>query len=130
MTLILTLALFGSIPQVCGEIIDSFDALEINHYYSDEGEHVFDQLICWRWDDSRNAFVVEAWRLWKIDRYPERRFSGGCEVLFDDGEITRRVRGKVFWETWSQRDREMEDRRKFSQDQRRGLTPRRDVDEQ
>lgn len=111
-----------TMPQTDGAIVDSFDAIEINHYYSDSGEHIFDQFIAWRWDNSRSDFVVEAWRLWKTDNYPQKRFNGGYEVLFDDGDLTRRVIGKVYWETFTQHDREMQNRSVFDKSDRRGLT--------
>lgn len=111
-----------TMPTLDGTIHDSFDALEINHYYSNEGEHVFDQLIAWNWSESHNAFVVEAWRLWKTDRHPQKRSSGGYEIVFDDGDVTRRVTGKVFWETFTQRDREMENRSVYEKSLRTDFT--------
>lgn len=122
MTFGLLLAAMMTMPQTDGAIADRFDAIELNHYFDDRGEHVFDQIILWTWDDKQNAFKVDAWRLWKTDRGPTRRFDGGWELIWYDSDVLRRVEAKVFWETWTQRDREMDDRRLHPKEHRRELT--------
>lgn len=106
---------------------DQVDMVEVNHYYDDEARHVFDQLIFYDWSASENRFQVRAWRLLKSSaQLPSRNWaSGGYDVIWHDGEVTRKVQAKAMRETWTQHDPEMRERSYLPKEQRRRLyTPR------
>lgn len=44
---------------------DACDVVELNHFYDDQGRHVFDQVIFYVWDDGRRRHQVLDWRLVK-----------------------------------------------------------------
>lgn len=99
------------------------DAIELNHFYDENGRHVFDQLIFWEWCDGAGRFHVVAWRLVKtvgqVPIYDARR--GGYATLWIDGERFRRVRSGGFVETWTQYDRELTERKALPRESRREL---------
>lgn len=106
---------------------DSVDLIEVNHYFDDEARHVFDQLIFRDWDARANRFQVRAWRLLKHpSQWPTHNWSiGRWEVIWHDGEVTRRVEAKAYRESWSQFDPEMRERDYLPKEKRRRLyTPR------
>lgn len=118
-------ALPAAIPtdEFTGIASDQVDVVEVNHYYDDEGEHVFDQLIFRDWDYEANRFQVRAWRLLKSpSQLPARNFQTGTyDVLWHDGDTTRRVEAKVFRESWTQHDPEMRERSFLPKEQRMEL---------
>lgn len=106
---------------VIGPVEDTVDTMEVNHYYDSQGSEVFTQVIFWEWCD--DEFRVVAWRLQKhTSQIPLRDYSaGGWVAIWYDGDTFRRVRSKVFRETWTQHDRELEQRHILPADMRRGL---------
>ncbi len=117
----LLLVLFSAIPD---EIIltDSFDKVELNHFYDYEGKHVFDQIIWYDWD-IHNRHTICAWRLVKnSDVVPTlNRESGLYQSLFIDNDILRTVTAKYYSETWTQYDPELVDREFLPKEKRREL---------
>ena len=108
-------------------IPDSTHLVEVNHYYDDRGNLVFDQLIFWTWCENDSAHRVVAWRFIKRPgQYPRRdwRRGGFVTIWIDDGEL-RRVYSKSSRETWTQYDPEVDDRKFLRQEQRLGLTANR-----
>ncbi len=121
--LALTLAAACAVPQT-PTVRDEVDIIELNHVYDGDGQLVLRQLIFWEWRPQAARHHVVAWRLWKVgEPRPLRDWPrGGYTLLFHDGQILRCVRAEVFRETWTQFDREISDRRRLSQDGRRGLS--------
>ncbi len=115
-------ALFGLLPS---ELVttDRADVVEINHYYDQNGRHVFDQIIFWEWRDDRKQHHVFAWRMWNENgQIPLRDWRRKSYVLiWFDGKNLRRVRAHVAHESWTQYDPEILDRQRVAPTQRRGL---------
>ena len=108
-----------------GVVVDRCDLLHTNHVYTSDGDHCFSQLIGEDFCFEDCAFHVVFWRLAPDNKAKAMRpakFSHGYYVLWLDGETMRRVESNIRLETWSQRDLEIDDRRKWPQDKRRGLS--------
>jgi len=102
---------------------DRVDVIELNHYYNDRGQLIFDQIIFWDWCPTAGRLKVRAWRLVKSAWHlPERDWQrGGWSALWLDGDRLRAVYAGAFRETWTQYDPEIEDRRLYDVTQRRKL---------
>jgi hypothetical protein len=72
---------------------------------------------------------VRAWRLLKSPaQIPHKNFNTGeYETLWHDGDVTRRVRGKSFRESWTQHDPELRERDYLPKDKRGELYKTRTV---
>lgn len=111
-----------------GIACDEVEVVEVNHYYDDEGQHIFDQLIFYSRGEQR-PFDVRAWRLLKsATQFPTRNFNTGrYDVIWHDGEVTRRVEARVYRETFTQYDPEMRERSHLEKHLRTGLLQVRDL---
>ena len=122
---------FNRIGNAMGDVYDQqqaqmehqADVVEVNHYFDARGELVFDQIIFWEWWETPGTFHVVAWRFVKHPAHiPLRDWShGGYVIRFYDGNVLREVRAPVMWETWTQYDPEVRDRRRLPPNRRRGL---------
>lgn len=124
MTLILTLLLALAHDARCELVLaDQCDVIELNHFYDDNGRHVFDQVIFYNWDGRRHE--VLDWRLVKEPSYlPQRLPGGACRCLFVDAQAIRQVTGSSGRETWTQFDPELAEREFLPKERRRLLRPR------
>lgn len=115
------LLLFSIVPQE-QILLDGFDRVEINHFYDDQGRHVFDQVIWSDWD-IHNRHTVGAWRLVKLPGIIPvlNNQSNLYESLFNDNDVTRKVTAKYKLETWTQFDPELVDRDFLPKEKRREL---------
>ena len=121
-----TLALLSAVPRE-DIVTDEVDLVEYNHYYDEEARHVFDQLIFYNWSMTEGRFQVRTWRLIRSPvQLPTRNWhAGGYDVLWTDGEVTRRVHARALRETWTQHDPEMRERTFLPKDRRQEfVTPR------
>ena len=102
---------------------DSVDLVEVNHYYDEQGRHVFDQTIFYDWCSVQCRYNVRAWRLLKSQsQLPHRDWhSGGYVATWHDGSILRKVRASSFRESWTQYDPELVERDYLPKEQRRDL---------
>jgi hypothetical protein len=101
---------------------DRCDAVEVNHFYDDEGRPVFTQLIL----VDRNAqggWDVVAWRMVKSpDQWPQAdHMRGGYVIVWQDGDYFREVRTPFMAESFTQFDPELAAREWLPDNQRRGL---------
>lgn len=124
--LTVALMLAAILPQPDGVARESVDLIEINHYYSEHGQLVFDQQIFYDWSASEDRYHVRAWRLVKA---PEQlpvvdHASRGYSALWQDGEQTRRVYSPAIRESWTQYDPELVEREYLPKEQRRELRKR------
>lgn len=106
---------------------DQVDLVEVNHYYDENANHIFDQVIFYDWSDEHQRFQVRAWRLIKeTSQLPTRNLStGGYGMIWNDGQFLREVHARAMRETWTQHDPEMRERTHFPKEYRRELlTPR------
>lgn len=95
------------VPAKGGPVETRVDVLELNHFYDENGRHVFDQFIFWRWNDCEGRFECIAWRL--ADKVGIAGPSAGVLCWFD-GDRARRVRFGARRETWTQVDPELAER--------------------
>jgi hypothetical protein len=102
---------------------DRVDLIEINHCYNEDGQLVFRQLLFWEWNELDSDYHVAAFRVLRaqtsavrIDRQRNEYVASWC-----DSGVLRQVRAPHSRETWTQYDPELEDRRIFPQEYRRGL---------
>lgn len=111
-----SLALGDARPDYIPE--DRVDVCELNHVYNKDGKHTFSQWIFWSWCWHHHGHVVVDWKWAHDSQTMPRRW-----VMVKEGEKTCVVRARSWRETWSQYDREIYDRRRVPQHERRGLIP-------
>lgn len=121
MTIVLLLAV-GLVPH-SATIDDTCNVVEVNHFYDAEGKKVFTQAIFWGWNERSATYRVIAWRLLK-EPMPQALRNGrrGYQMIWYDDHALRRVRSSMLRTTWTQFDPELQDRKNFPSEKRRGLT--------
>jgi hypothetical protein len=104
-------------------IRDRVSLVELNHFYNDNGELVFDQLVFYDWCPVSERFQVRAWRMVKSPwQVPQRDWQRrGWLVLWLDGDRLRLVHADAFRETWTQYDPEVVERDYLPPERRKGL---------
>ena len=112
----------GLIPS--DVVIESqVDVVEINHFYDDQAELVFDQIIFYDWSRTDNCYHVIGWRILK-DKSPVPKRVYGTNyyqsIWYDDG-VLRKLRTKVLREAWLQYDPELLERESCPKEYRKGL---------
>jgi len=95
-------------------VVDQVDVIEVNHFYDENGKLVFDQLIYYDWNRVDCRYDIVAWQLLK-DQVMDR--DG---VIWWDTKL-HRVRTKIWRESWTQYDPELQSRESFPACMRRGL---------
>jgi hypothetical protein len=110
--------LIGIIPLDL-PVSDSVDLIETNHFYDEQCRHVFDQAIFWDFNKGTCKYEVREWRLLKS---PEVHPSKNG-MTWVDGQCIRKVRAKHVFESWTQFDRELENRHELPKELRRNLSP-------
>lgn len=100
---------------------EQVDLVEINHFYDDQGRHVFDQIIFYDWSEGHNRHMVRAWRLVKNPaQYPVRDWKhGGYTALWHDNDVLRRVQSTNMRKTWTQYDPELVEREYLAKEKRK-----------
>jgi hypothetical protein len=104
--------------------VDQVDVIEYNHFYDDQGRHVFDQLIFYDWSPGDNRYQIRDWRLIKhVSQTPQHDLQRGNYVAtWHDGAALRQVRAASMRETWTQYDPELVERSVLPKEQRRELS--------
>jgi hypothetical protein len=117
-------ALAVSLQPSNGVVQDRVDLIEVNHYYDEHGEAVFDQVIFYDWSPRQSRFHIRAWRLLKSpEQVPHRDWKRRDFVsLWYDGDQLREVRTPSVCETWTQHDPEQAERRQIPRAARRELS--------
>lgn len=126
--IVLAIALCGTNPV---ELVarDRVDLIEVNHFHDDEAQFIFTQVIFWNWVAGR--YEVVAWRMLRTKCNPQPRPGLAPERMWpsrdwvstwDDGGTLRRVRARLFEETWTQHDPEFADRSVLHEKLRRGFS--------
>lgn len=121
LTLLMTVISAGAADwQAAAEQVD---LIELNHFFDENGRHVFDQVIFYRWSDAHRRYHVQAWRLVKdSQQLPQQSWKPkGYRCVWHDDGVLRIVRAPAYRETWSQVDPERSNRKLLPQDQRVGL---------
>jgi hypothetical protein len=122
-TTVLVCSLWGIVPG--GSVAtDQVDLIEYNHFYDEQGRHVFDQLIFYEWSRSESRYQIRDWRLIKTStQIPYRDVRRNLYVVsWHDGQHLREVRSDQIRETWTQYDPELVERSVLPKEQRRELT--------
>ena len=120
---------FGVLVALCGlspqedVASEQVDLIEVNHFYDDQGRHVFDQVIFYDWADGHNRHMVRAWRLVKNPaQLPQRNWTDGTYVaLWYDNDVLRKVQAKAMRESWTQYDPELVEREFLPKEKRKEL---------
>lgn len=96
------------------EPVRRVDTIERNHVCNEVGIETLDQVIIWNWDfGSRH---VDGWRFWKcVGGLRPTKYGWRCRI---DGKV---IEARHYVETWSMRDREIEDQDEYPTSWRRGL---------
>lgn len=102
---------------------DRVDLIELNHFYNEHGQLVFDQIIFYEWCPAAGRFQVRAWRMVKSpSQLPQRDWQrGGWSALWQDGDQTRLIYASGFRETWTQYDPELVERQYLPKERRKEL---------
>lgn len=119
---LLILSTWGISPQT-DISVERVDLVELNHFFDDQGRHVFDQVIFYDWSSEDNRYQVRAWRLIKsASQNPRRDWETDNYVAtWQDGSILRKVLAKNMKETWTQHDPELTEREHLPKEMRREL---------
>lgn len=102
---------------------ETADLIELNHCYNEDGQLVFDQLIFWEWNEDESCYNVAAYRVLRAETNALRFDWNQKEYVASwcDHGLLREIRAPHYRQTWTQYDPELEDRRRFPQEARKGL---------
>jgi len=102
---------------------EQVDLVEVNHFYDDQGRHVFDQVIFYDWAEGHSRHMVRAWRLVKNPaQLPQRNWKDGSyTALWHDNEVLRKVQARSMRESWTQYDPELVEREYLPKEKRKEL---------
>ena len=123
------LPMLASVPTSSGNrkgICEQVDMIELNHFYDDQGQHQYDQVIFYEWSPDYGRFHVIAWSLIENDfnRMPVKLPGSGeySARWYDrDAGMHREVRSPLFRESWSQVDPERANKKLISEKYRVSL---------
>jgi len=123
MWIVLALLLTGHIDHD-PSLKDNVEMIELNHLYDGQGKLVLDQWIFYDWSGRLSQFVVVDWRRSKTDIFVSKNWkTGEYNLTFFDGDYLRKIRSKIYRETWTQYDPELKNREIVPVEHRRLLTP-------
>lgn len=97
---------------------DHVSIIEHNHFYDEQGRHVFTQNIFWRWNKYESRFDVIDFRLVKNGERPVSK-----TLIWMDGGTLRKVHANNVQESWTQVDPELENRLVLPKEKRQELSP-------
>ena len=122
----LFLSLVISIP-VLGEVERRVDLIELNHFYAQGGDHVFDQVIFWERAPGTGKYRVQDWVLVEdqdvFHRRPRSYVPGVHTVAwFVNGKLLV-VTSPLLKESWTQIDPERRDQEKWPLINRQSIKP-------
>jgi hypothetical protein len=103
---------------------ESVDLIELNHYFDENGRHVFDQTIFYLWNEKDARYDAMGYRLVKHESQLPRPDCCGRKfwtVLWQDGDRHRAITAHAYRETWTQYDVELYEREILPKEQRRKL---------
>jgi hypothetical protein len=111
--------------------IDQVELIEYNHFYDEQGRHVFDQMLFYDWSARDARYQIRDWRLIKTTTqtpyYDAQR--GFYVATWHDGLTLRQVRAGSIRETWTQYDPELTERSVLPKEHRRELSDIRKVEQ-
>jgi hypothetical protein len=116
------------LTQPLGELSESVDSIELNHFHDANGCEVYTQVIFYRWCEFSGRRHVRAWMLVDpkeiiakrpMQSYQDNRFHVRWFDAYDN--VARHVTSNQFTETWTQSDPERENRKLVNESDRIGL---------
>jgi hypothetical protein len=123
------LLLFASDPIAAriGHWPESVDLIELNNKYSKDGKHTFTQVIFWERHPGDGKYHVRDWYLVEeresLNGIPVRNAkSDRWDSVFVKQGVYHHVTSKLFKESFTQFDPEVEDKRKWPSEMRRPLS--------
>lgn len=119
------LLLFAIVP--CDHFTtDRAAVIECNHFHDPHtGRIVLTQWIFWEENpvaEPDEMYRVLDWRMVKPGTFHLTRHGNRFRLLLRDGKHWRTIDAPVHRETWTLTDPEVEDRKRWSKDKRRGLS--------
>lgn len=93
------------------------DMIELNHFYTRQGQHVFDQVIFWERINATGEYRVRGWILTEeresLNRVPYKDLDGMTRVDFKDNGYVSTIKSPLFKESWGFDDPEKKDKTKL-----------------
>lgn len=128
-TVFLMCSVLGTNPT--GQVqVDQVELIEYNHFYDEQGRHVFDQVLFYDWSPREMRYQIRDWRLIKTaTQAPHYDVQRDLYIAtWHDGTSMRQVRGKSIRESWTQYDPELVERSFLPKENRRELSDVRRID--
>lgn len=121
----LSVALLSGIASL--DPTEHVDMLELNHYYDAKGNLAFDQVIYWGRNRTSGCPEVRAWRMASDsdlhNRRPVKSEATGLWVSeWTESGKRYRIVSRQYHESWTQIDREAEDKKRLPDERRKGLS--------
>jgi hypothetical protein len=94
------------------------DMLELNHFYDLDSNHIFDQVILWKWYDPECEYHVSEYYMLNLDmsaeinKKPQKNYSSG---LYEAWRGVDKIIAPNFRESWTQTDPERNDKHKLDE---------------
>lgn len=121
MTPALTIIIAMTLPHT-ETVQERCDVIERNVYFdTDTGTVEFDQHIFWRFNAATCRLEVIDWRKFDGQSVRIHHENGHAYLLWHDGSVVREMRAPLTLETYSDYDREVEDRYYFPMELRKKL---------
>jgi len=104
-------------------LVQNVDLIEVNHFYDENGKHVFDQLLFKDWSDRAGRHQVVDWKLIKSAHHtPQFNHASNRWVLvYHDAGYMRVIYGTYKDESWTQYDPELIERKFLPKEDRKKL---------
>jgi len=108
------LCVCGLVTSKSSQVAEEYvDLIELNHFYDQQGRHVYDQVIFYEQTPETGRFQVRAWCLVEdrdsLNRRPVKNLESQIYQVdwFDtDQRMLRKITSHVFRESWTQVDPE------------------------
>lgn len=101
--------------------VERVDRVEVNHVYDGQAQHRMTQVIGWDWVPHCSRYHVAWWFL--ADAPPTIEHTGpGRTITTHAGGDLVRIEASQSIETWTQWDREVDERAFLPQEDRRGFS--------
>lgn len=89
------------------------ELMELNHCYSWNGDHKFDQVILWDWSPEYRRWDAQFWVIVKDMDCPVEVAPGCHEFRYWSGDRRVVIRSPLYRETWTASDPERESAKLF-----------------
>lgn len=103
-------------------LIEFVDLVELNHFFDQQGRHVYDQVIFYERHPGNGKYHVRAWCLVEdresLNRRPVKDVHNDLyrvDWLDTDLRVLRSIRSKLYRESWSHVDPERTDKKQLDE---------------